>query len=151
SVGLQLALVLGASWALWSVVDRAQGISPGKALLSLAGLGLAVLPGLAVNLPRGATILGGLSQDEFWLLSVELQNPQHMLPHLWGVPQWLPGPGYFVLAALQLAGGGVGGVSYTSRAAAGAAGALPPWPPARRRLAIVLTSILTGLAAAWYA
>jgi hypothetical protein len=150
ATGLQLAMVLGASWVLWAVVDRAQGIRPGRALLSLAALGLAVLPGLAVNLPRGATLLGGLSRDEFWLLSVELQNPQHMLPHLWRMPQWLSWACYVVLAGLQLAGWGVGEVPRASRAA-GAAWALPPWPPARRRLVIVLAIILTGLAVAWYA
>jgi hypothetical protein len=151
SVGLQLALVLGASWVLGSVVDQTKGISSAKALLSLAALGLAVLPGLAVNRPRGATLLGGLSRDEFWLLSVELQNPQHMLPHLWRMPQWLSWACYVVLAALQLAGWGVGEVSRTSRAATGAAGANASWPPPRCRLAILLAIILTGLGVAWYA
>ena len=150
SVGLQLAMVLGASGALWSIVDQPKAVSLGKAMLGVAALALAVLPGLAINLPRGATLLGNLSHEEFWLLSVELQNPQHMLPHLWRMPQWLSWTCYLVLAALQLAGWGVGGGSRDSRDP-GATGTSASWPPARRRLAIVLAIILTGLGAAWYA
>ncbi|HZW34091.1 MAG TPA: DUF6798 domain-containing protein [Isosphaeraceae bacterium] len=154
SMGLQLAMVLGSSWVIWSIVDQPKAGRPGKAMLSLAWLALAVLPGLAINLPRGATLLGSLSHEEFWLLSVELQNPQHMLPHLWRMPQWLSWTCYVVLAALQLAGWGLGHVSRTSRAAGAAAGAeetSPTWPPARRRLAIVLAIILAGLGVAWFA
>src|SRR5262249_12933222 len=150
SMGLQLAMVLGASWAFWSILDQPKAVSPGKAMLDLAAMALAVLPGLVINLPRGATLLGSLSHEEFWLLSVELQNPQHMLPHLWRMPQWLSWTCYLVLAALQLAGWGVGEVSRNGRSAR-AEETSAPWPPARRRLAILLAIILGGLAVAWLA
>src|SRR5207248_10868228 len=135
---------------LWSFWDRPRVASLGRSMWSLAGLAVAVLPGLAVNLPRGATLLGGLPREEFWLLSVELQNPQHLLPHLWRMPQWLSWMCYIVLAVSQLAGWGVGEVSGTRRAA-GAAGIAASWPPARRRLAMVLAIILAGLGVAWFA
>ena len=61
-------------------------------------LTLAVLPGLAINLPRETSLSGDLPGDVFWLLSVELQSPQHMLPHLWRMPQWLSWSCYLVLA-----------------------------------------------------
>ena len=70
----------------------------------LLGLVLAVLPGLAVNLAPGSSLQGNMPADVFWLLSVELQSPQHMLPHLWRMPQWLAWGCYLVLAALALCG-----------------------------------------------
>ena len=41
---------------------------------------------------------------DFWLLTAELQSPQHMLPHLWRMPQWLAWTCYLALAALVMAG-----------------------------------------------
>ena len=61
-----------------------------------------MLPGLALNLAPGSSFQGKMPPDVFWLLSVELQGPQHMLPHLWRMPQWLAWGCYFVLAALAL-------------------------------------------------
>ena len=107
SAGLQLAMVIAASWVSWSLMGRWMGVSAWLAIRSLAGLMIAVIPGLAVNLPRGgASLLGALPEDVFWLLSVELQSPQHMLPHLWRMPQWLSWSCYLVLATVQLDSGG---------------------------------------------
>ena len=74
---------------------------PAAAVRGLLGLALAVLPGLAVNLAPGSSLQGNMPADVFWLLSVELQSPQHMLPHLWRMPQWLAWGCYLVLAALR--------------------------------------------------
>jgi hypothetical protein len=91
--------------------------------------GLSVLPGLALNLAPGGSLLEGLSTADFWSLAVELQSPQHMLPHLWRMPQWLAWSSYLVLAAL----------------------ALGQWSGARVRLVAMLTVSLVALFAAWVA
>src|SRR5262249_33957207 len=51
SVGLQLAMVLGASWVVWIVAGRSTEVNVRTALWALVGLTLAVIPGLAINLP----------------------------------------------------------------------------------------------------
>ncbi len=163
SAGLQLAMVLGASWLAWSLLGRWMEVNPGTAIRSLAALMLAVLPGLAVNVPRGESLLGALPENVFWLLSVELQSPQHMLPHLWRMPQWLSWSCYLTLAALQLGSGGFtralqdrvayvrGTPPNTPLTKAGPGGVYSRCPPARRRLAVSLGVILVGLGVAWFA
>ena len=104
---------------------------------NLAGRGavaafLAVLPGLALNLGAGGSLQQGLSTGDFWTLSVELQNPQHMLPHLWRMPEWLAWAAYLVLAALSVWRNPAHGVS-------------------RIRLLIMLGVVLGLLAASWTA
>ena len=150
SVGLQLAMVLAASWLCWSLLGQSTGVSPWKASRGLLLLMLAVLPGLAMNVPRASALLGDLPDDVFWLLSVELQSPQHMLPHLWRMPQWLSWSCYFALAAIQLA----------STTISRADGATPEigeripsttWPMPRRRLVVSMAVILLGLVIGWYA
>ncbi len=150
SVGLQLAMVLGASWLAWSLLGRWMEVSAGTVMRSLAALTLAVLPGLAVNLPSGSSLVGALPEDVFWLLSVELQSPQHMLPHLWRMPQWLSWTCYLTLAALQL---GRGGFTRDRSDGPVCRDGIPSnsWPLARRRLAVSLGVILAGLGAAWFA
>ena len=102
SVGLQLALVLAASWVVWSLLGRRMEVRPASAVRGIVGLILAVLPGLAVNVAPGSSLQGTMPADVFWLLSVELQSPQHMLPHLWRMPQWLAWCCYLILGALAL-------------------------------------------------
>jgi hypothetical protein len=121
------------------------------AFLGAGGLVLAALPGLSINLGPGSSLQGNMPSDVFWLLSVELQGPQHMLPHLWRFPQWLSWGCYLVLAALALIGRHgwprvdrverISDVKPSSR----------PWPPARLRLTVVLAVIVLGLGVAWYA
>ena len=71
-------------------------------------------------------------------MSVELQSPQHMLPHLWRRPQRLAWGCYPVLAI----------VSIISRMVAEGRGR--PLAPARVRLTLVLSACLIGLSIAWY-
>jgi hypothetical protein len=150
SVGLQLAMVFGSSWLAWALLSGASQVSVATAIRGLVALGLAVMPGLFVNLPQAATLLGDLPTSLFWILSVELQNPQHMLPHLWRMPQWLAWFSYLALAGLQLVEPGrpgqrTGGDEYSDD------GPILASMAPRRRLAIVLGTILIGLGAAWYA
>ena len=150
SVGLQLALVLAASWTAWWLLGSSMKVGRSDAFLGIAAVGIAVVPGLALNLAGGGSPQGNLPTDVFWLLSVELQSPQHMLPHLWRMPQWLAAGCYLVLSALALfvpcrwpqavpADVSVGITRDT------------PWAPARLRLVATLAIILVGLGTAWYA
>ena len=150
SVGLQVAMVLGAGWLSWAFFWGATFVGPSTALRGLVWLVVAVLPGLAINMPQRSSLLGDVPPDQFWLLSVELQNPQHMLPHLWRMPQWLSWFSYFALALLQ-----TGLLSTGSRrtAASRSVDADLATDPivVRRRLSILLGIILVGLGMAWYA
>jgi hypothetical protein len=119
SAGLQLALVLSASLAAWCLLSRWTEVTWRSSLLWFVGLALCVIPGLAWNFRPGPGLLGQMSATDFWLLSVELQSPQHMLPHLWRMPQWLACVSYLALAALALA---------TLRMARSAAPDRPRWP-----------------------
>lgn len=134
SIGLQLALVLASSAFAWAIFGR---VDFREAFRGSAWLALAIIPGLAINLDRGGKLIGDLPASTFWILSVELQNPQHMLPHLWRMPQWLSWFAFLVLAALSM-------------------GRPRPEPlertnAARLRLTIMLGTIVIGLGAAWYA
>jgi hypothetical protein len=150
SVGLQLAMVLGAGWLCWALFGRATSVRRSEALRGLGWLGAAVLPGLALNLPQPSTLLGDVPPDQFWLLSVELQNPQHMLPHLWRMPQWLSWGSYFALALLQV--GLLSRGSQRNDASRSAdAGFSKDSLAVRRRLSILFGIILLGLGIAWYA
>ena len=129
SLGLQLALLVMGSWTVWALLGDRAAVRWTHALRGVIAVGLSVLPGLALNLAPGGSLLQGLPPADFWTLAVELQSPQHMLPHLWRMPQWLAWGAYLVLAAL----------------------APGRWTPARVRLVAMLTVILVGLGAAWVA
>ncbi len=150
SVGLQLALVLAASWTVWWLMGRWMKVSRSDALLGVAAIAVAVLPGLAVNLAGGRSPQGNMPGDVYWLLSVELQSPQHMLPHLWRMPQWLAAGCYLALAALAVFGpnrwsqpGQAEALNRTIRPTR--------WSPTLLRLVATLAVILVGLGMAWYA
>jgi hypothetical protein len=150
SVGLQLALLLAASWTVWWLLGRSMKVGRSDAFLGVAAAGIAVLPGLALNLAGSRSPQGNLPADVFWLLSVELQSPQHMLPHLWRMPQWLAAGCYLVLSALALV------VPYRRPQAdpADVSSGMTRdtlWAPARLRLVAMLAIILVGLGTAWYA
>ncbi len=138
SVGLQLAMLLGAGWVGCAPWPGRTGVDWRSALLALAALGLALVPAVVMNAGQGARLFAGLPPEEFRLLSVELQGPQHMLPHLWRLPQWLAWGCYPLLALLAL--GRVG----QERMGTG-------WPSARVRLAILLAVNLAGIGLAWVA
>jgi hypothetical protein len=129
SLGLQLALLVMGSWTVWALLGGRAEVGWTLALRGMTAAGLSVLPGLALNLAPGGSLLQGLSPADFWTLAVELQSPQHMLPHLWRMPQWLAWGAYLTLAVP----------------------ALRRWAPARVRLVAMLTVILVGLGAAWLA
>jgi hypothetical protein len=150
SVGLQFAMVLGGSWAAWLLLGRWTDTSARAAIGAVAALAAAVLPGLAVNLAPGSSLTGSMPADVFWLLSVELQSPQHMLPHLWRMPQWLACGCYLALAAVSLTSPHRAQNSAANESPDGAPDPLT-WPTPRRRLVVTLGVILAGLAAAWYA
>jgi hypothetical protein len=103
SVGLQLAMLVCTCWVFWSLLGRWTRISIQTAIPGIAALIASVIPGLAVNIGASSSLVGDMPADVFWLLSVELQSPQHMLPHLWRMPQWLAWSSYVALAGLACA------------------------------------------------
>ncbi len=131
SVGLQLAMLLGVSWLAWAFFPKTTGVSVRLMLLAWGSLGLAMAPSLLLFGGGGEVLFRGVPLEEFRLLSFFIQGPQHMLPGLWRMPQWLAWGCYPVLAGLTLIG--------SSR----------PWPLARIRLAMVLGVNLVGLGVAW--
>jgi hypothetical protein len=149
SAGLQLALVLAASWTAWWLLGRWTDVSMCDIGLGYLGMAVAVVPGLALNLASGPGLMGDMSQRDFWLLSVELQGPQHMLPHLWRMPQWLACGSYIVLAALTVCCNKLG--TPVEPDAKKQATSFPlGWPQARFRLIVSLAVIASGLCLAWY-
>ena len=124
----------GSPGALW---PGASAVGWRRLGMGLALLGLALAPGLALTLGQGDRLFRGLPPEEFRLLSVEIQGPQHLLPHLWRLPQWLAWGCYPVLACLALGRVGQGGERR-------------PWPAARVRLALMMAVNLVGLGIAWW-
>jgi hypothetical protein len=142
SLGLQLGLVMSGTWAVWAVLRGRTGISPGMAIWAIVATGLCLAPGLVFNLGRGGSLVAGLPAEDFRVLAAELQGPQHMVPHLWRMPQWLAFGSYLVLSALALG-------SRTQENAEGEGDR--EHETARLRLAILLGVVLGWLAAAWMA
>ena len=133
SLGLQLGLLLGGSWLAWACWGRTAGVSIRDVGWGLVATAVAMVPSLAFAGAQGSQLLKGLPPEELRLICAYVQSPQHMVPHLWRWSQWLAWGCYFVLAGLAL--GEWRG----------------PWPPARRRLVLVLVVDLIGLAGAWVA
>ncbi len=149
SAGLQLALTLSASVAAWSLLSPWTQVTWPSAIVWILGLAVAVIPGLACNVQAGSQLLGEMPTSDFWLLSVELQSPQHMLPHLWRMPQWLACLSYLALAALTV------GARRSARAVRPDHTDQEPLrtsgpPAARVRLVTALAVVLAGLTVAWY-
>jgi hypothetical protein len=132
SLGLQLALIVAGTWFILAVWQTRTEVSTGVAVWGMTCALTAVIPGVLLNLQSGRSLLEGLSVQDFWTLAVELQSPQHMLPHLWRLPQWLAWGCYLILAGLSLTG-------RTDR------------PPARTRLVVMLATVLLWLAGGWIA
>ena len=102
SIGLQLALIFGGGWIAWALWSGSTATSWRLAIAAAAATSLAVAPGLILNLWPFSSIREGLPPEKFRLLTVELQSPQHMLPHLWRMPQWLAAGSYLALAVVAL-------------------------------------------------
>ncbi len=137
-VGLQLGLLLGGSWLAWAFLPSRTEVDLKRSLLALGALGLALSPGLFMNLGEQGRIFEGLPAEEFRLLSLEVQGPQHMLPHLWRFPQWLAWGCFPLLAALSF------------RVTATQTQPLPSRSSVQARLAIVLGVGLLGLGGALF-
>lgn len=106
SMGLQLALLATGTWGVFALIGPGLEVARPVAVRGAALSLMAVIPGLWLNLRAGHLLTEGLDPARFWTLSVELQSPQHMLPHLWRLPQWLAAGCYLVLAVLTLMEGG---------------------------------------------
>ena len=130
SLGLQIGLLLGASWGFWMLRGPASGVSIRLGALGGLGVGLAMAPGAWFAATRGAVVTAGVPADALLRLAAYVQSPQHMIPHLWRGPQWLAWGSYFALAAVSARGDRV---------------------EARSRLNLMLVANLLGLAAAWWA
>ncbi len=148
SVGLQLAMLLGVAWIGWSPWPGGAGVSWRLAARGLGALVVGMVLGLAPHLGQDAHLFQGLPPEEFRLLSVELQGPQHMLPHLWRWPQWLAWGCYPVLAVLALVAAPAPSREGGSEEPFVPA---PSWPRARTRLAVLMAINLAGLGLAWVA
>lgn len=135
SVGLQLALLLGSAWAAWAVLGVTNGVGRSRFVAVGLALAAAVLPGALLNLRDSRLLLEGLPAEQVRLLSAELQSPQHMLPHLWRLPQWLAWGCFPLLASLAV---------LTARPSD------PEAASARKRLVVTVGVLLAGLAAAWF-
>ena len=135
SVGLQLAMTLGVTWIVWGLIPGLSGVGRPNAGLALGMLGLALAPGVALMAGQGGKLFQGLPPEEFRLLAVMIQGPQHMLPSTWRMSQWLAWGCYPVLAILALVGEG-----WNVR-----------WPVARARFAVLMAVNLASLGLAYLA
>ncbi len=136
SMGLQLGLLAGATWWAWGFSRARTGVPLGMSGLASVLLALGLVPGLALAAWQRGGLLEGLPAVEFRLLSLYVQNPQHMVPHLWRWSQWLAWLAFPILAWLGFIG---------SREQ------VAVWPAARVRFALLLAVNLSGLALAWLA
>jgi len=161
-VGLQLGLLLGASWVIWALLPARTDVDLKRAAIALGALGVALAPGLFMNVGNQDRLFAGLPSDEFRLLSLEVQGPQHMLPHLWRFPQWMAWSCFPVLALwsfyrsrsedrlwTQESFGKTSGEFETGSACA-INEDYRTRQAARLRLAIVLGVNLMGLGLAWF-
>ena len=136
SVGLQLALTLAVTWVVWAIRPNLSEVTWPRAALAVGALGLALAPGLALMAGQGGRLFRGLPEEEFRLLAVMVQGPQHMLPSTWRAPQWLAWGCYPTLAVLAFVG-------------ARADRARQPWPASRTRLALLMGVNLASLGLAY--
>ena len=102
------------------------------ASLGLGFLLLALTPSLLRLPAQGERLLAGLPPEQMRVWAALVQSPQHLLPHLWRLPQWLAWACFPLLAGLSLNGGLADGPN-----------------PARRRLGLLLCVNLAGLGLAW--
>ncbi len=144
SVGLQLAMLFGATWVAWACFGPRDQGRWRPVLLGLAWLAIALAPSAASMAQQGKALFHGADRDEFALVTTSIQSPQHMIPHLWRSAQWLAWGCYLVLAALTLAGRKLPQPAHEGDST-------PPEEAShsRLRLATLLGVNLAGLALAW--
>jgi hypothetical protein len=128
SIGLQIGMLLVVGLLAWAIVERGSASSWRAAAAGGALIVAALAPAMVFAARGGSRLMEGLPPDDFLTLSASIQSPQHMLPHLWRLPQWLAGACYLVVAALAVRGG----------------------PPSRERTRLVVLTVLIviGLALA---
>ena len=142
SLGLQLGLLLAASWAVYAVFPGWVGISRRSSVAGLLLLLLALVPAILGLRTTSKILFAGLEPEPYQLLAAYVQSPQHMVPHLWRMPQWLAWFAYLVAGSWGVFHFGLGGVPVEFDR--------PDLGP-RRRLMVLLALLLVGLAAAWVA
>lgn len=133
SLGLQLGMLLIAGLLVAGAFPAQSGISGRLGLGLAASLAVGLAPSFMLMASQGGRLFAGLSADDFRSLCLEIQSPQHMLPHLWREPQWLAFFCFPIWAGL--------GVLQADR----------PWPVARLRWAGLLGINLIALLCAWIA
>jgi hypothetical protein len=138
SVGLQLALTLAATWGVWWICPTVFGVERTRSALAIGALGLALAPSLVWNAGQAGRLFEGLPPEEFRLLAVMVQGPQHMLPSTWRLSQWLAWGCYPVFALLAM-----GRIGLDRQ--------IEPWPPSRIRLASLMGVNLASLGLAYLA
>ena len=104
SLGLQVGMLLIAGLACWAVLEQNAG-SWRLTALGAAMIVVALVPTWLLFGRDGSRLMDGLSPADYLTLSASIQGPQHMLPHLWRMPQWLAGACYLVVAALAVRDG----------------------------------------------
>lgn len=142
SLGTQLLLWLvamlaaWACWPSWSGVSRTAAARGALVLCAVAG------PMVARQLWVGRTVLDGLPVENMLWIAGFIQSPQHLIPHLWRLPQWLAFGGFISLVLCEF---------INQRIAEPREQTDDPlaWP--RRRLILGLAVLLAGLAIAWWA
>lgn len=137
ALGLQLGVLLTGSWVAWLVLSAWVEVNRRHALLAIIALSLALLPTLVTLPAQSSALLEGLPQQDYKLLAAYVQNPQHLVPSLWRLPQWLAWFAFPLLAGICF----VSGATCPRQE--------PSLPPARRRLALALVVNLLGLALSW--
>lgn len=104
SLGLQMGMLLIGGLVCWAVVER-EAESWRPAAIGVAMIVASLVPTWILFGGDGSRLMDGLSPAEYLTLSASIQGPQHMLPHLWRMPQWLAGASYLVVAALVVRDG----------------------------------------------
>ena len=134
SLGLQMGMLAATGWVGWAILKARTEVGVGRAARGLAWLVLAMIPGVGLMAGSGSRLLEGLPAEEFLTLSALIQSPQHMVPHLWRMPQWLAWGCYPTLALVAVRADRGGNPSV-----------------ARGRLVVLLTINLVALGMAWAA
>jgi hypothetical protein len=123
----------------WLGASRSGGEGSGPVLreggtwywVGLGMMGLVLMPAVARVPAQAATLMRGLSAEDYYRLAALVQSPQHLVPHLWRLEQWGAWLGLVGLGGLALAGAVDEGI--------------------RRRLLVLFGLIGASLAAAWLA
>lgn len=102
SLGLQIGALAAASWLVLGALRRLTGVPWRNGILGATAVFLGLLPSLAMLKSQSDALFDGLDRDTFLTLSAWIQSPQHMLPHLWRMSQWLAFGCFPVLGVLAI-------------------------------------------------